>query len=103
MRSGFRGGVNYYRNLDANHRATSRLPASTSVAQPCLFLAGEFDVTVLWAGGAEGTVADVERRCEQLAGAYLVRNCAHWLMQEGAPAARGVSCRPPHREVLDNS
>ena len=101
-RSGFRGGVNYYRNLDANHFATTseRLPESVfssssgscvssdsdsdsdsgnsdsvvKVRQPCLFIAGEHDVSVLWNDGGMVAVADdVKSRCDNLAGAFFVK------------------------------
>ena len=54
-RSGFRGGLNYYRNLDRNWASTASLSGAT-IAQPALFVAGAADKTLNLYGGAERAV-----------------------------------------------
>jgi hypothetical protein len=39
-RRGFRGGLNYYRNFDANWHSTPQL-ANAKITQPVLFMAGD--------------------------------------------------------------
>ena len=41
--SGFRGGINYYRNFGTNHEMTPHL-INRKLKQPCFFLTGENDV-----------------------------------------------------------
>lgn len=77
-RTGFRGGLNWYRNID-------RLPgclapwAGATLDQPALYLGGSTD---LIAGNNPGAIEAMRasltdlRRCELLAGA------GHWLQQE---------------------
>jgi pimeloyl-ACP methyl ester carboxylesterase len=41
-RTGFRGGLNWYRNMDTNWKLTPFL-SGAKIRQPSLFIAGEFD------------------------------------------------------------
>ncbi len=76
--SGFRGGVNWYRNIDRLPGALAPFVGAT-IRQPALYLGGELD---LIAGNTPAAVAALPglvpglRHCELLPGA------GHWLQQE---------------------
>jgi pimeloyl-ACP methyl ester carboxylesterase len=89
---GFRGGVNYYRNIDRNHRMTPHL-AGHVVQQPCLFLTGEDDPVVRFGpGGIDGQRARMAAACADLRGFVVLRcededgkrTAGHWIQQERA-------------------
>jgi hypothetical protein len=48
-RTGFRGGINYYRNFDRNWKTTAEL-AGAQVEQPAMNIAGADDVLINWFG-----------------------------------------------------
>lgn len=79
-RTGFRGGLNWYRNLDRNWELTAYLSAA-KVTQPALMITAELDV-VLRPELAEG----MSRWVPNLRDTILIRNCGHWTQQE-KPAA----------------
>ncbi len=78
-RTGFRGGLNYYRNIDRNWERTAAI-ADRRITQPALFLTGERDPVrqFMPAVVMDGWVTDL-RVDEVVAGA------GHWLQQQ-APA-----------------
>jgi pimeloyl-ACP methyl ester carboxylesterase len=75
-RTGFRGGLSYYRNLDRNWERTAAF-ADRPITQPALFLTGERDPvrTFMPAEAMDGWVSDL-RVNEVIAGA------GHWLQQQ---------------------
>jgi pimeloyl-ACP methyl ester carboxylesterase len=75
-RTGFRGGLNYYRNLDRNWERTAAV-AKRRITQPALFLTGERDPVRRFMPAAmmDGSVTDL-RVSEVIPGA------GHWLQQE---------------------
>jgi pimeloyl-ACP methyl ester carboxylesterase len=75
-RTGFRGGLNYYRNLDRNWERTAPV-AERRIGQPALFLTGERDPVrrFMPAEVMNGWVTDL-RVSEVIPGA------GHWLQQE---------------------
>jgi pimeloyl-ACP methyl ester carboxylesterase len=75
-RTGFRGGLNWYRNLDRNWQLTTHL-ADAKVAQPALFIAGERDgVLAMIPVDAMRPLVPNLRRLVMLPG------CGHWTQQE---------------------
>jgi pimeloyl-ACP methyl ester carboxylesterase len=75
-RTGFRGGLNWYRNIDRNWHLTARL-ADAKVAQPALFIAGERDgVLAMIPTDAMPPLVPNLRRLVMLPG------CGHWTQQE---------------------
>ncbi|MEZ5552951.1 MAG: alpha/beta hydrolase [Pseudomonadales bacterium] len=78
--AGFRGGVNYYRNIGRNWELTENL-AGASVRVPTLFIAGDKDIVI---GGA--TQADLEGMMKpvipELKGVLLIPGIGHWVQQE---------------------
>jgi len=78
--AGFRGGINYYRNIHRNWETTPQL-ASAHVAQPVLFLAGEKDVVIRGAT-AEQLTAMMGQFVRDLRGVTLYPGVGHWVQQE---------------------
>jgi len=74
-RTGFRGGLNWYRNIDRNWERTAELDGR-KIEMPALFLAGTRDLTMKWMSPElmQGLVTDL--RIEMVEGA------GHWLQQE---------------------
>jgi pimeloyl-ACP methyl ester carboxylesterase len=73
-KTGFTGGINWYRNLDRNWETTADLASRVEV--PALIITAEDDVALppALAEGMEAHVPDLER--------HLVRDCGHWTQQE---------------------
>jgi pimeloyl-ACP methyl ester carboxylesterase len=75
-RTGFTGGLNWYRNLDRNWELTSDL-AGAHVQPPAFFIAGERDVITRMTPPQimDGWVDDLRR-------SILIRGAGHWVQQE---------------------
>jgi pimeloyl-ACP methyl ester carboxylesterase len=75
-RTGFTGGLNWYRNFDRNWETTPQL-ADATISVPCLFMAGTADPVLAF------TRAD--RAAEVVTGPYrevMIDGAGHWLQQE---------------------
>jgi pimeloyl-ACP methyl ester carboxylesterase len=74
-RTGFRGGLNWYRNIDRNWELTREYD-ERKVEMPALFMCGSRDSTMKWMSPdvMHGRVTDL--RVE------LVEGAGHWLQQE---------------------
>ena len=73
-RTGFTGGINWYRNITRNWEKGANLP--TRIDLPCLMVMAENDA-VLPPSAADGMgafIPDLEKA--------LVRDCGHWTQQE---------------------
>lgn len=83
-RSGFAGGINYYRNFDRNWQLTEHLSRAT-IKVPTLFIAGSDDMVIAHTTAArlEAAMAKV---AEDFRGVALLPGIGHWLQQE-APQA----------------
>ena len=77
--SGFRGGLNYYRNIDPNWSLTAPW-AETGIAIPALFIAGTRDVVITGFGKSalEAMPASVPGLRRQV----LIEGAGHWIQQE---------------------
>jgi pimeloyl-ACP methyl ester carboxylesterase len=73
-RAGFRGGLNWYRNLRRNWEDTAGTPDEVTV--PALMVSAEHDIFLPPATtrGMERVVPDLER--------HTVASCGHWTQQE---------------------
>lgn len=78
--AGFRGGVNYYRNMDRNWEITPQL-AGARIKVPVGFLAGEEDIVIRGAK-ADTLRAGMTRVADDLRGVTLVPGAGHWIQQE---------------------
>jgi pimeloyl-ACP methyl ester carboxylesterase len=77
-RNGFRGGLNWYRNIDRMWELT-RFLCGAKIQQPSLFVVGEFDPGILMSRRAYEAVEDTMpnlRKKVQIPGA------GHWIQQE---------------------
>jgi len=79
QRAGFRGGINWYRNLDRNWEMTAFLDEAL-LRQPSLFAAGEHDCVLAMIGGdASPIVAASMPACRKQT---LIPGAGHWIQQE---------------------
>jgi len=81
-RTGFRGGLNYYRNLDFNWAHTRHL-IGQRIHQPSLFIGGEHDGSVIFRLAA---YEQMEQAMPGLTRKVLLPGIGHWTPEE-APAA----------------
>ena len=78
--AGFRGGINYYRNIHRNWETTPEL-AGARVEKPALFIAGEQDVVIARAT-ADQLTARMSPAVPDLRGVVLLPDTGHWVQQE---------------------
>jgi pimeloyl-ACP methyl ester carboxylesterase len=79
-RTGFRGGLNWYRNIDRNWEllaAFDRLP----VGVPALYVAGDRDPVVRFPG-MDQLIPNLARFVPQLRATLMLPGCGHWTQQE---------------------
>ena len=81
-RAGFRGGINYYRNIGRSWEMTAD-HADATIDQPSLFIAGEQD-SVIAGANAEQLEASIGTVATQLQGVHLIPSTGHWVQQERA-------------------
>jgi pimeloyl-ACP methyl ester carboxylesterase len=81
-RGGFRGGLNWYRNIDRNWALTAPF-ADLRIRQPALFVAGARDPT-LRIGGRGDRLATMDEAVPGLRGKILIAGAGHWVQQEAA-------------------
>jgi pimeloyl-ACP methyl ester carboxylesterase len=79
-RTGFRGGLNWYRNVDRNWELMSPW-SGTKVVVPALYIAGEQDLVVKFPG-ADQLIANLKHFVPQLQKTILLPDCGHWTQQE---------------------
>ncbi|HEY1224668.1 MAG TPA: alpha/beta hydrolase [Brevundimonas sp.] len=77
---GFRGPIDWYRNLDRNWILTAFLQ-DAKIAQPSLFIVGERDPVRHYAGAHEASLKDW---LTDLRGQHVLPGAGHWLQQERA-------------------
>jgi pimeloyl-ACP methyl ester carboxylesterase len=77
-RTGFTGGINWYRNMDRNWELTERV-ADAKVTMPSLFIGGAFDpvLTMMPPALMDGWLDDHR-------GTVVVDGAGHWVQQEKA-------------------
>ena len=81
-RSGFRGGLNWYRNIDRNWELLAPW-TGREVTVPALFIAGERDPVMRFAG-MDRVVASLALSLPRLLGSIVLPGCGHWTQQERA-------------------
>jgi pimeloyl-ACP methyl ester carboxylesterase len=79
-RSGFRGGLNWYRNIDRNWEILAPF-AGARVTVPALYVAGERDLVLKFPGAAE-LIANLTHFVPKLAKTIILPGCGHWTQQE---------------------
>jgi pimeloyl-ACP methyl ester carboxylesterase len=79
-RSGFRGPLNYYRNLDRNWEVLAPF-AGAPVTVPALYVAGDRDFMIA-APGMDQLIANQKRFVPRLQKVEMIPGCGHWTQQE---------------------
>ncbi len=79
-RTGFRGALNWYRNIDRNWELTAPL-AGLRVEVPALFVAGDRDI-VVQPPGAQRLIANLKTFVPELHDTIMLPGCGHWIEQE---------------------
>lgn len=82
-RSGFRGGLNWYRNIDRNWELLAPM-AGARVTVPALYVAGDRDLVVGFRS-MDHLIAGLSHFVPQLHGTLMLPGCGHWTQQERAP------------------
>ena len=77
-RSGFRGGLNWYRNIDRAWELTAFLEGA-KLAQPTLFIAGENDAVIEFYADA---CQALKTNAPNLTGQVGLPGAGHWIQQE---------------------
>jgi pimeloyl-ACP methyl ester carboxylesterase len=77
-RTGFRGGLNWYRNIDTNWKLMPIL-SGAKIGQPSLFVAGEFDAVITMYRQA---FDNLEETMPGLRKKVLLSGAGHWIQQE---------------------
>jgi pimeloyl-ACP methyl ester carboxylesterase len=78
--SGFRGGLNWYRNIDRNWELTAPWQ-DAQISQPSLFIAGANDAVVTGLIGAK-RVQELDRVLPNLTRKLIIDGAGHWIQQE---------------------
>jgi pimeloyl-ACP methyl ester carboxylesterase len=79
-RTGFRGGLNYYRNIDRNWELLGAM-AGLQVSVPALYIAGDRDLVVSFPG-TDQLLANLKNLVPGLRGIQMLSGCGHWTQQE---------------------
>ena len=80
QRAGFRGGLNWYRNIFRNWELMAPF-AGAKVTVPALYVAGDRDL-VLRFPGAQDLLGRLEHFVPSLRGKMILPGCGHWTQQE---------------------
>src|SRR5216683_2437331 len=81
-RTGFRGGLNWYRNIDRNWELLAPF-AGAQVGVPALYIAGDRDLVVAFPG-MDQLIPNLANFVPQLRRTIMLPGCGHWTQQERA-------------------
>lgn len=87
-RTGFRGGLNWYRNIDRNWELLAPY-AGARVTVPALYVAGDRDLVVGFRG-TQQLLANLSSHVPQLRGKVMLSGCGHWTQQERPDAVNAA-------------
>lgn len=79
-RNGFRGPLNWYRNIDRNWELTAAW-AGGRIQTPALYMVGERDLLMRFRG-MDRLVPNLERFVPGLRGKHILAQCGHWIQRE---------------------
>ena len=79
-RAGFRGGLNWYRNIDRNWELLAPF-AGARVTVPALYMAGDRDLVLAFPGAKE-FLANLGTFVPGLRKTVILPGCGHWTQQE---------------------
>jgi pimeloyl-ACP methyl ester carboxylesterase len=78
--TGFRGGLNWYRNIDRNWELLAPF-AGARVTVPALYIAGDRDIVVRFPGMKQ-PIANLAMFVPKLRDTVMLPGCGHWTQQE---------------------
>lgn len=81
-RTGFRGGLNWYRNIDRNWELLAPFQGA-KVTVPALYVAGDRDLVVAFRG-MDQLLPALKRFVPELRTTQMLPGCGHWTQQERA-------------------
>jgi len=81
-RTGFRGGLNWYRNIDRNWELLAPW-ANALVTVPALYVAGDRDLVVRFPG-MDQLIPNLAKFVPRLSRTVMLPGCGHWTQQERA-------------------
>ena len=81
-RTGFRGGLNWYRNIDRNWELLAPF-AGAKVNVPALYIAGDRDLVVAFRG-MDRLIPNLKNYVPHLRNTIMLPGCGHWTQQERA-------------------
>jgi pimeloyl-ACP methyl ester carboxylesterase len=81
-RTGFNGGLNWYRNIDRNWELAAPWQGAR-VQVPALFMVGDRDVVFHFPGARE-LISRLATHVPQLRQTLVLEGCGHWIQQERA-------------------
>ena len=90
-KSGFRGGLNWYRNIDRNWELLAPW-SGAAVDVPALYVAGDRDL-VLAFRGMDQLLANLTQFIPKLDETIILPGCGHWTQQE-RPERSTQRCAP---------
>lgn len=79
-RTGFRGGLNWYRNIDRNWELLAPFQGA-KVTVPALYIVGDQDLITAFPG-MDRAIANLSNNVPQLRGKLILPGCGHWTQQE---------------------
>jgi pimeloyl-ACP methyl ester carboxylesterase len=79
-RTGFRGGLNWYRNIDRNWEFLASF-AGACVTVPALYIAGDRDLVVAFRGIGQ-LISNLSQFVPHLQRTLMLPGCGHWTQQE---------------------
>jgi len=79
-RAGFRGGLNWYRNIDRSWELLAPF-AGARVTVPALYVAGDLDLVVAFRG-MDQLIPNLARFVPALRKTIMLPDCGHWTQQE---------------------
>src|SRR3989442_15486993 len=79
-RAGFRGGLNWYRNIDRNWELLAPWMGA-KVTVPALFVAGDRDPVMAFRG-MDQLLAALKHFVPELRGTIILPGCGHWTQRE---------------------
>ena len=80
--AGFRGGLNWYRNIDRNWELLAPF-GGAKVTVPALYAAGDRDLVMAFRGMDE-LIPNLVKFVPQLRRTIILPGCGHWTQQERA-------------------
>jgi len=80
-RTGFAGGLNWYRNIDRNWELTAPW-SGARITVPAQYVVGDRDVVYHFRGGGPQLVTNLINHVPVLKQAVVLEGCGHWTQQE---------------------